>query len=41
VALMREMVATIDSLYTSHSKTNKDAASNLLRRLVYEWDFGA
>lgn len=37
---MREMVSAIELLYSARSKVNKDAASNMLRRLVYDWDFG-
>ena len=40
VALMREMVSAINLLYCARSKVNKDAASNLLRQLVFDWDFG-
>ena len=39
--MLREMVATINVLYYSRSPTNKDVAGQLLRQLIYEWDFGA
>jgi len=38
--MMREMVNMIHALYFSSSKNNKDVATQLLRQLVYEWDFG-
>ena len=40
VALMKEMVNTIEKLYFGRSKTNKDVAETLMRNLVYQWDFG-
>ena len=40
VAMLREMVAIINVLYYSRSPTNKDVAGQLLRQLIYEWDFG-
>ncbi|EKX31824.1 timeless [Guillardia theta CCMP2712] len=40
ISMLRELVLTVQSLYFSYSRHNKDVASQLLRNLVYEWDLG-